>query len=265
MRKHNRRTSGKSQAETKKRSTRLETTTMENARDNIAPLTIYAWKINSTRHGRQTIWRPMFEQASKGTWSGCVHMHVFIRVCWCFYMRIYMYACAHQRWSGAGTASPYFLMKWSIMAVSISVSYRQVSGIPPFRPSLLFRASPWSSRAHICMYVHMYKCGSMNMRICVHMWNYVCVCMYVLCMYVTMCAYSCMCLMCVYKLCMYECKYHWCMYPVSTGIFPHSLPEWAFRARPGLWRICLCPKVAQIAEHKFGSRYGKVRANILFP
>src|SRR6218665_489765 len=33
-----------------------------------------------------------------------------------------------------------------------------------------------------------------------------------------------------------------------------SLPEWAFRARPGLWRICLCPKVARIAEHKFGSR-----------
>src|SRR6218665_2391035 len=27
--------------------------------------------------------------------------------------------------------------------------------------------------------------------------------------------------------------------PVSTGILPHSLPEWAFRARPGLWRICL--------------------------
>src|SRR6218665_3038561 len=43
-------------------------------------------------------------------------------------------------------------------------------------------------------------------------------------------------------------------YPVSTGILPHSLPEWAFRARPGLWRICLCPKVARIAEHKFGSR-----------
>src|SRR6218665_3852994 len=42
--------------------------------------------------------------------------------------------------------------------------------------------------------------------------------------------------------------------PVSTGILPHSLPEWAFRARPGLWRICLCPKVARIAEHKFGSR-----------
>ena len=38
--------------------------------------------------------------------------------------------------------------------------------------------------------------------------------------------------------------------PVSTGIFPHSLPEWAFRARPGLWRICRCPKVARIAEHK---------------
>src|SRR6218665_2171031 len=28
-------------------------------------------------------------------------------------------------------------------------------------------------------------------------------------------------------------------YPVSTGIFPHSLPEWTFRARPGLWRIGL--------------------------
>src|SRR6218665_2113849 len=42
-------------------------------------------------------------------------------------------------------------------------------------------------------------------------------------------------------------------YPASTGILTHSLPEWAFRARPGLWRICLCPKVARIAEHKFGS------------
>src|SRR6218665_1870686 len=45
-----------------------------------------------------------------------------------------------------------------------------------------------------------------------------------------------------------------CQDPVSTGILPHSLPEWAFRARPGLWRICLCPRVAQIAEQKFGSR-----------
>src|SRR6218665_1623636 len=44
------------------------------------------------------------------------------------------------------------------------------------------------------------------------------------------------------------------MAPVSTGILPHSLPEWAFRARPGLWRNCLCPKVARIAEQKFGSR-----------
>src|SRR6218665_3049926 len=42
--------------------------------------------------------------------------------------------------------------------------------------------------------------------------------------------------------------------PVSTGILPHSLPEWAFRARPGLWQIYLCPKVARIAEQKFGSR-----------
>src|SRR6218665_894876 len=39
--------------------------------------------------------------------------------------------------------------------------------------------------------------------------------------------------------------------PVSTGILPHSLPEWAFWARPGLWRNCLCPKVARIAEQKF--------------
>src|SRR6218665_1131936 len=50
----------------------------------------------------------------------------------------------------------------------------------------------------------------------------------------------------------------WCSgshpFPVSPGILPHSLPEWAFRARPGLWRICLCPKVARIAEQKFGSR-----------
>src|SRR6218665_2488614 len=44
------------------------------------------------------------------------------------------------------------------------------------------------------------------------------------------------------------------LYPVSTGILPHSLPEWAFRARPGLWRNYLCPKVARIAEQKFGSR-----------
>src|SRR6218665_288431 len=43
-------------------------------------------------------------------------------------------------------------------------------------------------------------------------------------------------------------------FPVSTGILPHSLPEWAFRERPGLWQICLCPKVARIAEHKFGCR-----------
>ena len=42
--------------------------------------------------------------------------------------------------------------------------------------------------------------------------------------------------------------------PVSTGIGPQSLPEWAFRARPGLWRNCLCPKVARIAEHKFANR-----------
>src|SRR6218665_1116894 len=43
-------------------------------------------------------------------------------------------------------------------------------------------------------------------------------------------------------------------FPVSTGIFPHSLPEWAFRTRPGLRRICLCPKVARIVEHKFANR-----------
>ena len=43
-------------------------------------------------------------------------------------------------------------------------------------------------------------------------------------------------------------------FPVSTGVLPHSLPEWAFRARHGLWRICLCPKVVWIAEHKFGNR-----------
>src|SRR6218665_344823 len=30
----------------------------------------------------------------------------------------------------------------------------------------------------------------------------------------------------------------WIYTPVSTGILPHSLPEWAFRARPGLWRNC---------------------------
>src|SRR6218665_1179626 len=46
--------------------------------------------------------------------------------------------------------------------------------------------------------------------------------------------------------------------PVSTGILPHSLPEWAFRARPGLWRNCLCPKVARIAEQKFGSVRAKL-------
>src|SRR6218665_3354879 len=38
--------------------------------------------------------------------------------------------------------------------------------------------------------------------------------------------------------------------PVSTGIGPQSLPEWAFRGRPGLWRICLCSNVARIAEQK---------------
>src|SRR6218665_377 len=42
--------------------------------------------------------------------------------------------------------------------------------------------------------------------------------------------------------------------PVSTEIWPHSLPERAFTARPGLGRICLCPKVARIAEHKFANR-----------
>src|SRR6218665_290416 len=42
------------------------------------------------------------------------------------------------------------------------------------------------------------------------------------------------------------------LFPVSTGIWPQSLPEWAFRARLGFWQICLCPKVARIAEHKLG-------------
>src|SRR6218665_4099891 len=40
-------------------------------------------------------------------------------------------------------------------------------------------------------------------------------------------------------------------FPVSTGIGPQSLPECAFGARPGLWRICLCLTVARIAEHKY--------------
>src|SRR6218665_2491032 len=42
------------------------------------------------------------------------------------------------------------------------------------------------------------------------------------------------------------------LFPVSSGIWPQSLPEWAFRARLGFWQICLCPKVARIAEHKLG-------------
>src|SRR6218665_1401560 len=45
-----------------------------------------------------------------------------------------------------------------------------------------------------------------------------------------------------------------CGNPVSTEILFQSLPEWPFRARPGLWQICLCSKVARIAEHKFGNR-----------
>src|SRR6218665_3832121 len=53
----------------------------------------------------------------------------------------------------------------------------------------------------------------------------------------------------------HEANFMFVNFPVSTGIFPHSFPEWAFRTRPGLWRICLCHKVARIAEHKFGSRY----------
>src|SRR6218665_582942 len=47
------------------------------------------------------------------------------------------------------------------------------------------------------------------------------------------------------------------VFPVSTGILPHSLPEWAFRARPGLWRICICPRVARIAEQKFWQPLGQ--------
>ena len=50
--------------------------------------------------------------------------------------------------------------------------------------------------------------------------------------------------------------------PVSTGIGPQSalelgsshLVELALRARPVLWHICICPKVALIAEHKFVNR-----------
>src|SRR6218665_2403335 len=54
-------------------------------------------------------------------------------------------------------------------------------------------------------------------------------------------------------------------FAVSTGIGPQSLPEWAFRARPGLWWICLCPKVARIAEHKFTNRYAKLWQTSSFP
>jgi len=43
--------------------------------------------------------------------------------------------------------------------------------------------------------------------------------------------------------------------PVRTGIGPQSLPEEAFRSRPGLWRNGLFPKVCRIAGHKFGNRY----------
>jgi len=39
-----------------------------------------------------------------------------------------------------------------------------------------------------------------------------------------------------------QCRYS--TYPVSTGIGPQSLTEWAFRARPGLWRIWLRSKCA---------------------
>src|SRR6218665_674970 len=44
-----------------------------------------------------------------------------------------------------------------------------------------------------------------------------------------------------------------CLYPVSTGIGPQSLPERRLGQDLGFWRICLCPKVPRIAEHKFGS------------
>src|SRR6218665_2044249 len=53
--------------------------------------------------------------------------------------------------------------------------------------------------------------------------------------------------------------------PVSTGILPHSLPEWAFRARPGLWRNCLCPKVARIAERKLAAVRAKLGQTSCFP
>src|SRR6218665_1989335 len=85
--------------------------------------------------------------------------------------------------------------------------------------------------------------------VCVCVCVYVCVCM---CVFVTSihglyCAYYAMtwnlvninCLNCVshpgVELCLIG--YPWPVYPGSTGILPHSLPEWAFRARPGLWRI----------------------------
>src|SRR6218665_1580994 len=37
------------------------------------------------------------------------------------------------------------------------------------------------------------------------------------------------------------------LFPDSNdGIWPQSLPEWAFRAWPGLGRNCLCPNIAPI-------------------
>jgi len=52
--------------------------------------------------------------------------------------------------------------------------------------------------------------------------------------------------------------------PVSTGIFPHSLPEWAFRARPAFFLIAFTLKLPELLKTTLVTGKAKLRQTSSF-
>src|SRR6218665_359860 len=53
--------------------------------------------------------------------------------------------------------------------------------------------------------------------------------------------------------------------PVSTGILPHSLPEWTFRTRPAFWRIAFTLKLPELLKTTLIAIREKLRQASSFP
>ena len=59
--------------------------------------------------------------------------------------------------------------------------------------------------------------------------------------------------------------YPWPVYPGSTGILPHSLPEWAFRARPGIGGFAFALKLPELLNRNLAAVRAKLGQTSCFP